>query len=101
MAKIPTKEAALIRRLRELGFRSGTGLHGYQLEVGGGRTIYAGFTQDLRYLSYWSSYRWYEWGEIVIFSTLEELDLALIYVALVNRKRAWSMDWLLKSEGGP
>ena len=88
---------AIIRRLQILGSEVGHGR--FRIDAGGGRTIWVHVAAD--YVQLDRSFVCYHRASgslgktLANFSTVEELDVALVYITLVDRRKAWPMTWFV------
>ena len=87
----------IIRRLRILGSEVGHGR--FRIDAGGGRTVWVQVAAD--YVNLDRSFVCYHRASgfsgktLTNFSTVEELDVALVYITLVDRRKAWPMTWFV------
>jgi len=85
-----------IARLTNLGFVDHPYWQGtFHRRVGGKRYVYVQLRGERGLSYYWT--REFGWRHRLEFTTVGDMELAIIYQVLVNRITAWPIDWL----GGP
>ena len=88
----------MIERLRALGFRTRDSTVVFARVVGGRRELRVILLEEQDCYSYYMSDRYSGARSTLLFSTLEDMEIAIVYQTLVGRRRAWPMTWLGDSD---